>query len=404
MSIEHRDSDRQRFYTVEQNGEVLGFIAIDSTICGRARGGLRLVDDVTEGEVRAAARAMTLKYGFLGLPQGGAKAGVRGDGEAEVEQKRQRLGEFARAAAPLLHERVYVPDADLGTGTADIRWMLRSIGLKIGRREWQGSRSGYYTAVSCLAAARAAMTHRRMLLASRRVAIEGFGSVASSLAQLMSKQGATVVALSTSRGAIYNAKGLDVDRLVQLASEVGSRIVELYADGEAIPREELLELPVDLLCPCARYHSIHEGNVQRIAASVVCPGANDPITRNAERVLVERGVICPPDFIANCGGVLGGTLEFAAVRPDRITSLIETHIMQNVSSLLQEAEQREVPPRAVAEPIALARHQRVRLAAETPTFWQRTLARGMDYYRRGWVPKALVEPLAARYIRKLMAS
>lgn len=404
MGVEHHDSDGQRLYTVEQNAEVLGFIAIDSTICGRARGGLRLIEDVSEAEARAAARAMTLKYGFLGLPQGGAKAGVRGNGEAGIEQRRKRLGEFARAVAPLLRERVYVPDADLGTRTADIRWMLRSIGLKIGRREWRGSRSGYYTAVSCLAAARAAMTHRRMSLASCRVAIEGFGSVGSSLAQLMSEQGATVVALSTSRGAIYNPTGLDVDRLVQLASEVGSRIVELYANAEAIPREELLELPVDLLCPCARYHSIHEGNVQRIAASVVCPGANDPITPNAERVLFERGILCPPDFIANCGGVLGGTLEFAAVRPDRITSLIEKHLMQNVSSLLREAEQREVTPRAVAEPIALARHQRVRLAAETPTFWQRTLARGMDYYRRGWVPKALVEPLAAKYIERLLAS
>ena len=64
----------QQVYRVAQLGTELGFVVIDSSIEGRARGGLRLVPGVTELEHRAAARAMTLKYGLLGLPQGGGQS------------------------------------------------------------------------------------------------------------------------------------------------------------------------------------------------------------------------------------------------------------------------------------------------------------------------------------------
>ena len=85
-------SAEQQLVCVARDGnDVLGYVAIDSTVGGRSRGGLRMVADVDEAEVRGLARAMTLKYGFLGLPQGGAKGGVRGDPEAPPEERRTRL-------------------------------------------------------------------------------------------------------------------------------------------------------------------------------------------------------------------------------------------------------------------------------------------------------------------------
>lgn len=89
-------------HRVIRDGDLLGVIAIDSTVDGRARGGLRMVADVSEDEIRSAARAMTLKYGLLGLPPGGAKAGIVGDAEVDSAGRQGRLREFAEAARPLL--------------------------------------------------------------------------------------------------------------------------------------------------------------------------------------------------------------------------------------------------------------------------------------------------------------
>ncbi len=343
---------------------------------------------------------MTLKYGFVGVPQGGAKAGVRGDAEGPVEAKRAWLLQFAKAVLPLLHDRVYIPDPDLGTRAADIRWMMRSAGLRVSPHEWCSDRSGFYTAVSCPASAQAAQRHRGSALHGCRVAVEGFGSVGSALADLLYRRGALVVAVSTSRGAVYDPKGLDVPRLLRLASEVGSRLVEQAPDAERLAREALLELPVDLLCPCARHHSIHEGNAERIAAPLVCAGANDPVSPAAGRTLFARGILVLPDFVTNCGGVMGGTMAFAGVRAERITALIEQHLVSSVASLLRQAERQALPVRAVAEPLALSRHERARRAAEQPGVGGRAFALGLELYRRGWLPKTLVASLAPECVER----
>jgi glutamate dehydrogenase (NAD(P)+) len=386
------------FHRVTRGPRVLGFVAIDSTVGGRARGGLRLAADLGEDEIRAAARSMTLKYGLLGLPQGGAKAGIVGDPDAEPAEKRRLLAEFAQAAAPLLRERTYIPDTDMGTSADGIRTMMQSLGVRVGPREWRANRSGQYTAHSCLASAQAIVARRGGSLAGCRVAIEGFGKVGSVLARLLHARGARVVAVSTSRGALHREAGLDVERLARLAAERGSRFVE--AEPELIERSALLELPVDLLLPCARFHSVHAGNVGRVAARAVCAGANDPVSPEAERVLFERGVVCPPDFLTNCGGVLGGTLEFAGVASERIGPLVEGAVQSYAASLLERSARQGVPPRRLAEEEALARHAAVTHAAEHPSLGQRLVGLGLEGYRRGLVPEALVSRVAPRYLAR----
>src|SRR5690348_1866811 len=131
--------------------------------------------DVDEAEVRGLARAMTLKYGFLGLPQGGAKAGVRGNPEAPMEERRARLAEFARLVAPVLRSGVFTPDTDMGTTRADIAHVFSVAGLRAAPRRGSSERSGFYTALTVRAAARVAARGAGIELAGARVAIEGFG-------------------------------------------------------------------------------------------------------------------------------------------------------------------------------------------------------------------------------------
>jgi glutamate dehydrogenase/leucine dehydrogenase len=347
---------------------------------------------------------MTLKYGFLGLPQGGAKAGVMGDSEASSAEKRRLLHEFANAAAALLQTRRYVPDADLGTSAGDIRGMMEAIGIPVGPRDWRANRSGEYTARSTLATAMAVLDRRSSSLAGRRVAIEGFGKVGCALARMLVAHGARVVAISTSRGALHDPAGLDVARLTARTAEIGSRVVEEEGGSvdrgavARIAREKLLELPVDILFPCARFRSIHTGNVARIAAQAICAGANDPVSPEAEAMLFARGVVYPPDFVSNCGGVLGGTLEFAGVDPARIGTLIEERLRRRVGTLLARAEALAISPRELAEREALARHATVRAHAEHPGLVQRLVALGIEGYRRRWIPEKLVALIAPRYL------
>jgi glutamate dehydrogenase (NAD(P)+) len=395
------DSSLPVCHGVMRGSDLLGFIAIDSSVGGRARGGLRLVPDLSEDEVRDAARAMTLKYGLLGLPQGGAKAGVIGDPDADPARREEVLREFARAAEPFLRDRRYVPDSDLGTQASDIRTMMESIGMPIGPREWRANRSGDHTARSCLAAVQAISARLGRPVAGSRVAIEGFGKVGSRLAQLLHDRGARVVAVSTARGAVYDAAGLDVPALQRRASEAGSGFV---AGGPGVmEKSRLLELPVDLLCPCARRHSIHAGNADRIAARAIVPGANNPLSPDAEGVLERRGVACLPDFVSNCGGVLGGTLEFAGGAAGEVGALVERRVERYVSRLLERAERTGRTPRSLAESDALDRHALMRARAEAPGLMARISGLGIEAYRRRWLPEAVVSRIAAHLVARHLA-
>lgn len=394
------EQDAFQFVTrVVRNDQVLGYVVIDSFIGQRATGGLRMLPDVNEAEIRDLARTMTLKHGFLGIPRGGAKAGVRSDPEVSEAERRQRLSEFARAIAPLLRQHIYAPAPDMGTTNADIRFVLESAGMRVPRRERHNIQSGPYTAHSVFVAMQRAARHLGLDLAACRVAIEGFGKVGAPLARLVFDAGARVVAISTSRGALYDPRGLDVPRLIELTAQFGSRVVEMYRDAERLDCAALLELPVEILAPCARSNSIHAENAVRVAARVTCPGANNPLTPEAERVLFARGVLCVPDFVANCGGVLGSIMEYAAVSPARILALIERRIGARISWILQTAAAQNVPPREIAVAYAMQRAEQIQRAAQ-PTLARALFDVGQEIYRHGWMPRALVAPLAQRYFER----
>jgi len=163
-------------------------------------------------------------------------------------------------------------------------------------------------------------------------------------------------------------------------------------------------LPVDILCPCARWNSIHPDNAGRISARIICPGANNPITPDAEHTLFERGVLCLPDFVTNCGGVLGGTMEFASVSRERIATFIDRHIGARIAWLLNEAKSKCVLPREVAVPLALHRFEEVQQSVAHPTPFRRLFEAGIKLYRRGCIPCSLVGTLSLRYFERTLSN
>jgi glutamate dehydrogenase/leucine dehydrogenase len=117
-------------------------------------------------------------------------------------------------------------------------------------------------------------------------------------------------------------------------------------------------------------------------------------------VLLRRGIEYPPDFVSNCGGVLGGTLEFAGADVAAIGALIESQVQRIVRDLMARAERQGVASRALAESDALVRHAAIREAAEHPTLAQRLVEVGVEYHRRRWVPEKIVGWLATRWVAR----
>jgi glutamate dehydrogenase (NAD(P)+) len=381
----------------EGSGTRLGFVAIDSTIAGRAQGGLRMAPDVSLDELEKLARAMTLKFGFLGLPQGGAKAGVLGDPESGAEGRSSVLRRFAKAIRPLLERREYTPYSDMGTSAAEIQRMLEGVGLTVPRREYRGIPSGEYTAGTVFEAARAAAAVQGLNLSGSKVAIEGFGQVGQPLAGMFVCAGARVVAISMSRGGLYHPLGLDIAKLRALARQMGSAAVKKYDACEGIENSRLKELPADIFCPCARHDSVQTSDVARMPARVLSCGANCPLTPEAERLLWRRGAVCVPDFVANSGGVLGGTMQFCGWRREEILLFLARRFRPAVERLIRSALEAGRPLRDMTEDVALRRFDEVKRRTEQPSAASRCFSAGVAFYRAGWVPARLVRPLSVGY-------
>lgn len=201
------------------HGPACGLGLIDTTVQGRSHGGLRLAPTVSPLELHRLARRMTLKFGFLGLPSGGAKAGVRGDPDAPAEQRWARLQQFAAALLPLLRSRVYQPWPDLGTSEAEINQLLATSGMPRHRHDPSRTDSGQYTSLTVIAAVHVAAQHLHQRLGDMTAAVQGFGKVGSTVAQGLAEHDVRVVAISTSQGALYQPHGLPIAVLAELARQ-----------------------------------------------------------------------------------------------------------------------------------------------------------------------------------------
>jgi len=385
---------------IDEELSLKGYLAIDSTINGCCCGGLRMASDLSPTTLAEVARVKTLKYGFLGLPLGGAKAGITADPEMPTEKKRELLKNFGQALRPLLQTRSYVPGGDIGTSEDDIRFMLTANGLKVLPRSLIFQLSGFYTGITVFAAAIRAAQHIGLDLSRASVAIEGFGSVGSSTAQAFWKRGIKVVAISTSQGAIYNEEGLDVGELIKLYHKAGSQVVNEFARGEKIDKSRLAELDVDIFSPCAQPYSINSDNASRVAARIICPGTNAPVTPEAELILFQRRILSIPDFVANCGGVLGSSMKRTGLSENFILNFMEQKIGQKVTEVIEAAEKENIIPRVYAERIAEERFLRVKEAAEKRNITSKAFNLALKLYRKGIIPYQLVTPFAPWYFER----
>jgi len=134
-------------------------------------------------------------------------------------------------------------------------------------------------------------------------AIQGFGNAGQFAATLMDEilDAKKLVAVSDSRGGVYNPEGINAQEMVKYKLETGK--VEGFPGTKPITNEELLELDVDVLFPSALENCITEKNANNIKAKIIAELANGPTTPEADNILHGKGAYVIPDFLCNAGGV-----------------------------------------------------------------------------------------------------
>ena len=324
-------------------------VVVDNVALGPAIGGVRMRPDVTPGEVARLARAMTVKNALAGLPHGGGKAGITAPGLAAADHERV-MRAFARAIQKLTD---YIPGPDMGTSETSMAYVRDEIGRAVGLPAVLGGvpldelgATGFGLAVCADVLSEAKVLDP----GGARVVIQGFGAVGWHSARLLAERGATIIAVSDSRGATWNPGGLDIAAL--RAHKVAAGPVAEFSGGTAVPRDDIIGLDCELLVPAAQPDVVTTDNAGKISARVILEGANIPITVQAEAQLSERGVLCVPDVVANAGGVICAAAEYRGAGHAEAFTEIGEKIRDSMAELLDRLQRGPMTPRAAASQMA----------------------------------------------------
>ena len=343
-----------------------GILVIDNTTLGPGKGGIRMLPTVTTEEVFRLARTMTWKCALAKIPFGGAKSGIIADPKQMSEEKKMELIRAFSRALKRVCPSLYVAAPDINTGEKEMAAFAQENGsmksatgkpahlcvkpgVKCGIPHEYGS-----TALGVVQAAFTSANYVEDLdIDNAMAAVEGFGNVGSFVVEYLSQIDVKVVAVSDSKGCIYNPDGLEYEKLLDVKMETGS--VVNYRPAKVLENKELFELPVDILIPAALPDVITADNVGRVKAKLVVEAANLPVSPEIEKVLVDRGVLVVPDILANAGGVISSYAEYRGYNPKRMLELVQRKIRRNTVAVLETALNNQIEVREAAMNIAKER-------------------------------------------------
>ena len=309
------------------NGEIevfTGYRVQYNITLGPAKGGIRYHPGVTLDEVTALAAWMTWKCAIAGVPFGGGKGGIICDptrmSRGEIERLTRR---YCAEIIDLIGPDKDIPAPDVNTNEQIMAWFMDTysmhmgttvtgvvtgkpveLGGSLGRREATGR--------GVMITTREAARHLGMNIKGATVAVQGFGNVGSVSADLLAGIGAKIVAVSDWKGGVYNAKGLDVKKLIEYTQQHKS--VAGFPGAEALDGSKIFGMDVDILIPAALENQITAANAHEIKAKILAEGANGPTTPDAHQALHSRGVFVIPDILANAGGVTTSYFEWVQDR------------------------------------------------------------------------------------------
>ncbi|HVZ22508.1 MAG TPA: Glu/Leu/Phe/Val dehydrogenase [Vicinamibacterales bacterium] len=309
------------------NGEIevfTGYRVQYNITLGPAKGGIRYHPGVTLDEVTALAAWMTWKCAVAHIPFGGGKGGIIVDpnrlSRRELEALTRRyVAEIVDAIGP----EKDVPAPDVNTNDQIMAWIMDTYSMHVGHTSTavvtgkpieMGGSLGRREATGrgVMIVTREAAKHLGFDIKGATVAVQGFGNVGSVSADLLSKIGAKIVAVTDWKGGVHNENGLDIARMLDYVQQ--HKTVDGFPGGDKLTNEQVFGLDVDVLVPAALENQITADNAGIIKAKVIAEGANGPTTPEAHKALHDRGVFVIPDILANSGGVTTSYFEWVQDR------------------------------------------------------------------------------------------
>ena len=338
---------------------------------GPGKGGIRYSPTVSLEETTALAMWMTWKCALMNIPFGGAKGGVCCDPRAMSRRELQSMTRrFTSEIVMLIGPEKDIPAPDMATNDQTMAWMMDTysmqmgysvpgvvtgkpvvVGGSLGRREATGL--GLCNTIF------AAMEKLGIEREKATAAVQGFGNVGAVTALELWGKKVRVVAVSDVSGGAYDPAGLPVDALVRHA-EAGRKVTE-FPGVTPISNRELLEIPCDVLAPCATAGQITEENAPRIRCRILAEGANGPTTLDADDILARNGTFVIPDVLGNAGGVTASYFEWVQDTQKFFWDISEVNrqlkriVLGAFRDVIALAEEKKVSYRMAALMIGIAR-------------------------------------------------
>ncbi|MGI6746332.1 MAG: Glu/Leu/Phe/Val family dehydrogenase [Acutalibacteraceae bacterium] len=351
-----------------------GYRVQHSTLRGPAKGGIRYHQDVCIDEVKALAAWMSFKCAVANIPYGGAKGGITVNPAKLSKTELERLTrKFTEMIYPVIGPNKDIPAPDVNTNGEIMAWIMDEysrlagertpavvtgkplpLGGSLGRLESTGAGVMLNTKYIC--------EKTGIPLKGARIAIQGMGNVGSISARLLKEQGAKIVAVSTVLGGFYKESGLDIEAILDYQN-TKDRLLKGYNEKNLvrISNAELLEMPVDILIPCALENQINKENAENIKAKIIIEGANGPVTNEADAVLDSKGIIVVPDILANSGGVIVSYFEWVQNlqnyywEVEDVNNKLELKIQRAFNDVYEKAKEKSVSLRMGAYCVAINR-------------------------------------------------
>ena len=344
-----------------------GFRVQHSSVRGPCKGGIRYHQDVNLDEVKALAAWMSFKCAVADIPYGGGKGGIVVDPSSLSKNELKRLTRrYTAMILPMIGPEKDVPAPDVGTNAEVMGWIMDTysmfagysvpgvvtgkplaIGGSLGRPEATG-RGVMFTTKEIL---------KRLDLSIKdtRIVIQGMGNVGSAAAELLSKEGAQIIAVSDVSGGIYAPNGLTIPEIIAFLSDRKSLLKDYNAAGVThISNAELLTLDCDVLIPAALENQITEDNAGDIKAKIIVEAANGPTTYEADQILEAAGKYVVPDILANAGGVVVSYFEWVQNIQslmwdlDEVNKMLEKVMIRAFENVWNQAQTRKISMRTGA--------------------------------------------------------
>ena len=305
-------------------------IQMNSAI-GPYKGGIRFHPSVNLSILKFLAFEQTFKNSLTTLPMGGGKGGADFEPKGKSDNEVMRFCQaFMTELSKHIGDNTDVPAGDIGVGGREVGYMfgqykrirneftgvLTGKGISFGGSLVRPEATGYgnvYFAQSMLAT-------KGDRFSGKTVVVSGSGNVAQYAVEKATQLGAKVVTMSDSAGYIYDADGIDADKLafiMEIKNERRARISEYitkYPQAKYVAGKRPWEVKCDVALPCATQNELNEEEAKMLVANgCICvgEGANMPTTPEAVIVFQKAKILFSPGKASNAGGVATSGLEMS---------------------------------------------------------------------------------------------